>query len=54
MLYLDRLNVDGSFDKVVNVNGYAILFDLYMKKLDIWYGKRNWQVTYADSNAELN
>jgi hypothetical protein len=35
MVYLDRLNVGGSFDKVVNVNGYAILFELYIKKLDI-------------------
>jgi hypothetical protein len=35
MVYLDRLNVGGSFDKVVSVNGYAILFELYNKKLDI-------------------
>jgi hypothetical protein len=35
MVYLDRLNIGDSFDKVVNVNGYAILFELYIKKLDI-------------------
>jgi hypothetical protein len=35
MVYLDRLNVGGSFDKVMGVNGYAILFELYNKELDI-------------------
>ena len=54
MVYLDRLNVNGSFEKVVNINGYVILFELYNKQLDIWYGKCIWQVTYADSNVELD
>jgi hypothetical protein len=35
MVYLDRLNVGGSFNKVMDVNGYAILFELYNKELDI-------------------
>ena len=54
MVYLDRLNVGGSFDKVVNINGCVILFELYIKKLDIWYGKCIWQVAYVEYNAELN
>jgi hypothetical protein len=29
MVYLDGWDVGGSFDKVMDVNGYAILFDLY-------------------------
>jgi hypothetical protein len=35
MVYLDRLNVGGSFHKVVNIDGYAILFELYDVKWDM-------------------
>ena len=35
MVCLDRLNVGGSFDKVVIVDGYAILFELYDVKWDM-------------------
>jgi hypothetical protein len=33
--YIWILNVGGSFDKVVNVDGYAILFELYDVKWDM-------------------
>ena len=29
MIYLDKWDVGGSFEKVMDVNGYAILFELY-------------------------
>jgi hypothetical protein len=29
MVYLDGLDVGGSFEKVIDVNGYAILFKLF-------------------------
>jgi hypothetical protein len=32
MVYLDRLNFGGSFDKVMDMDGYAILFELYNVK----------------------
>jgi hypothetical protein len=44
-------NVGGAFDKVMGVNDYAILFELYNKELYIWCGMCIWQVTCADSNA---
>ena len=35
MVCLDRWNIGGSFDKVVNVDGYVILFELYDVKWDM-------------------
>jgi hypothetical protein len=34
-MYLDRLNVGGTFDQVMDVDGYAILFELYDVKWDM-------------------
>jgi hypothetical protein len=32
IVYLDRLNVGGTFDQVMDIDGYAILFELYYVK----------------------
>ena len=35
MVYLDNLNVGGTFDQVMDVDGYVILFELYDVEWDM-------------------
>ena len=35
MVYLDRLNVGGTFDQEMDIDGYVILFELYDVEWDM-------------------
>jgi hypothetical protein len=54
MISLDKWDVGGSFDKVMDFNGYAILFELYDVKCNMVVALLDFNVVMVSIHGLIN